>query len=463
LIDGEDHLGKEVRDEKLFLVISMVIIVVVMSALGYGWISQEETRTGGMGEKWHMAAEGMYGSDMITMRSDGSILLVDNEHHLISLVDQNGLVRWSHDYGYSLGFSQIDGDNFYMIAVSESGNYTLDCITMEGIWTSSMPFPSVDSFILGTDGPDFATGREGYNSTIYNIEGGTINWAYTQNGSLGIGSVLNDGSVLLRHVKASYDSADYEVNEIVMLSPNGTPEWKRPFPQVGGYFGTSTVNIADNGTIVIVRQYSLGSEDVRLTQGYTASGDLIWVTNESIDYSFAMDPYFTSEVWAENVVLMSKVDPVDGSSNWNVLLNDTQHGTIYEMDGMEFFVSSDGQAFGLDENGIVLWHVDTGIADNQLCEANDSQGLLLRTDHSILKIDTHGSFWVYDMADSSISDAMFGPYNTVYVLAGDKMVVLYKPTVSTPTEYLITMLSVDLLIVLSSGVWIADRLIPRPD
>jgi hypothetical protein len=463
-IVGATPLGFQIKDQKLFLVISMVVIVLVISAFGYGWIIKEEARTGGMGEKWHMATSGTLGLDIITMRPDGSILLNDYEHHLISLVDPNGMVEWSHDYGSYLGSCQINGDEFYMIAVSESGNYTLDCITMDGVWKSSMPFPSIDTFTLGPNGPDFAIGNKGYNSTIYNIEGGSINWAYTQNGSLAIGDRLNDGRVLLRHVNASFNTADYDVNEIVMLSSMGIPEWKRPFPHVGGYYGTSTAEIAANGTIVAVRQVSLGGlEEARLTQGYTTSGDLVWAKNESFDFSIARDPYFTSKAWAGNVISMSKVDPTDSSRGWNVMLNDTQHGSIYEMDGMEFFLSSDGQAFGLDSNGKILWHINTGIADSQLCEVNDSQGLLLRTDYSILKIGMDGSFWVFDVADSSIRDARFGSYNTVYVMASDKMVVLDKPTVSTPTEYLIAMLSVDMLVVLSSALWIADRLIKKPN
>jgi hypothetical protein len=46
-------------------------------------------------------------------------------------------------------------------------------------------------------------------------------------------------------------------------------------------------------------------------------------------------------------------------------------------------------------------------------------------------------------------DFRFGQNDTIYVLTSDKMVVLYKPTVSTPTEYLIVMLSIDLVIILS--------------
>ena len=88
--------------------------------------------------------------------------------------------------------------------------------------------------------------------------------------------------------------------------------------------------------------------------------------------------------------------------------------------------------------------------------------MLVRSDSLVTKIGLDGSYWTYDGLDSSVKDVRFGPNSTVYVLTDDKMVVLYKPTVSTPTQYLIVMLSVDMLIVLSSGVWIADRMMKKP-
>ncbi len=35
----------------MVLVSSIVILVVILSAIGYGWIAAQESRTGGMGEK----------------------------------------------------------------------------------------------------------------------------------------------------------------------------------------------------------------------------------------------------------------------------------------------------------------------------------------------------------------------------------------------------------------------------
>jgi hypothetical protein len=76
-------------------------------------------------------------------------------------------------------------------------------------------------------------------------------------------------------------------------------------------------------------------------------------------------------------------------------------------------------------------------------------------------IGKDGSFWTYGGIESSILGGKLGPNNTVYVLTNDKLIVLYKPTVSMPSEYLIALISVDLLISLSVGLWIADRLIKK--
>ena len=50
------------------------------------------------------------------------------------------------------------------------------------------------------------------------------------------------------------------------------------------------------------------------------------------------------------------------SNNWELLLNDTMGGSIYNLEGIEVFFSNDGQAFGIDPNGIVLWHITTMVS-----------------------------------------------------------------------------------------------------
>jgi hypothetical protein len=467
---GQNSLGIHIKDSKLFIVSSMVILVIIVSAAGYGWIAKEEVRTGGMGEKWHMAIDSTYSLDMNMIRPDGSILFIDNENHLISLVDKDGGVKWSHNFGAYLAYINIMGDDLYLIDVTDAGQYALECISLEGIWKSSLACPPIQSMTMGTDGREFVSGYANDTSTIYCIEGGLISWSITKNGSLGISQTLDDGRLLLHHMYVRQDiiNSSFETvvdtNEMIMLSQNGTVLWNALFPTDGDYYGSSSSLLADNGTIVLEREFNLQSgEWVKLSQGYSESGSLLWSSNESTIMSSSTDIVFGCWNRGDNVELVYKLDPLNDSESWNVLLNDTWGGSMYDLGGMEIFVSSNGHAYGLDTNGSILWNIDIGVIGTGRCCVDNDRGLLVKYENIIAKISTDGSYWVYDGIDATINDAMFGPNDTVYVSTADKLVVLYKPTVSTPTEYLIAMLSVDLLIALSSILWIADRLIKKPN
>ncbi len=461
-----------IRDSKLFLVTAMVILVIIVSAFGYNWIVHEEARTGGMGEKWHMSWSQTYWPMMDMQTLDSSILFTDSEHHLITLVDADGSVRWSHDYGSELVYTEIVDDNVYLIDVTEEGQYALDCIGMDGIWKWTTPCPPILRFAHGDDGREYASGYTNsniiINTTIYSIEGGSINWAFTQNGSLTVDRIWNDGRVLLHHmnfdeylINNSYTTV-LDSDEMILLSENGTPVWNLPFPTEGGSDGRSRAEVANNGTIVLVHEYPIRAwESARISQGYSVSGTLIWTRNESYDSSIRTDSYFGCLAMEGNVESVFKVDMADDSNSWNILLNDTWGGSMYDLEGIEIFVSSNGQAYCMDPNGSILWHIDGGLTGSSGCAINPELGILAKSHHSIMMIGIDGSCWVYDGLDSTIIGARFGPDGTVIAMTEDKLVMIHKPTVSMPTEYLIAMLSVDLLITLSLILWIADRLVKK--
>ena len=445
----------------------MVILVVIVSAFGYGWIVHEEAITGGMGEKWRMAASETNQPNLDMIRPDGSVLFTDSEQHLISLVDREGTVEWSHNYGAELDYYQIIDGDLYLIEVSKESQCYLDCVGMDGVWKSSTPCPPIYSFAQGGDGGIYAYGHENDNSTIYNIEGGIIKWAFTQNGSLGVMNVSEDGKVLLRHVhyhsNFNITFPMFDVDEAILLSPNGLPQWRLQFPTSDVLSGSSYTNVAGNGTIIL--NYEI--EGMKQTRGYTVSGDLLWYSNMSIEQSTGVRYECQSQGGFgqhDHIEAVYKIDPSNGSNDWSITLNDTYDGSMYSLAGVEVFLSNDGQAFGLDpRDGTVLWHMQFYINGSPQCVSDQELGILVRSDNSVTKIGNDGSYWTYEGLDSSVTDLRFGPNNTVYVLTADKLVVLDKPTVSTPTEYLIAMISVDLLIVLSSGLWIADRLVKKPN
>ena len=63
-----------IKDTKLILVSSMMVLVVIISAFGYGWIIHEESRTGGIGEKWEVPVSETYQPILETIQPDGSML-----------------------------------------------------------------------------------------------------------------------------------------------------------------------------------------------------------------------------------------------------------------------------------------------------------------------------------------------------------------------------------------------------
>jgi hypothetical protein len=454
-----------INDRKLILVSLLVITMVIASVFGYGWIGHEESRTGGMGEKWEMSISQNCGPQMDMITSDGSIIFIDNDHHVISLVNSDGGVVWTHTYDPGSSYPQIVDGHIYFIDVTENGNYSLECIRMDGSWKLSTPCPPIQNFIPGADGRIYATWSQNNASisTVYCIEGGSVVWNFTRNGSLAITNVWEIGNVLLRHSEGHVESTNFsqmmmwDLDEAIMLSPNGSLMWNVPFTS-DGHLSSSFSEVTSNGTIVIIYDY----RGWRESREYTISGNLIWTSNVSIDQTNTYS-YFGCQALGNNVESVFKVDWNDYTKGWIVRLNETWGGSMYDLNGMEIFVSSDGQAFGFDPNGTILWHIYTDMIGTTQCCIDFKLGLLVQSDNAITKIGKDGSYWTYDGIDSTIYGGRLGQNNTVYVLTSDKLMVLYKPTVSTPTEYLIAMLSVDMLIALSSVLWIADRIVKKPN
>ena len=458
------------KDTKLILVSLLIVTVVVGSSIGFSWIVHEESRTGGMGEKWEMPVNRNYNPQMDLLMQDGSIVFIDSEHNLISLVDNNGVVRWSANYGNESTYPQIIDGDICFIDISDAGNYTLDRISLDGVYRSSSPCPPIYNFIAGDDGRIYASWYANNDtiSSIYSIEGGSVIWNFTANGSLSLIKVWENGMVLLKQVGRHIISNNFsqgtivDSEDIIMMDPNGTEEWRMSFPHDDGYYYSSDVSVAGNGTIVLDRV----NPDWKQTLGYDGSGDLMWTSNESIDQSAQLYTYFGCQALVGNdlhryVESVYKVDRANDSNSWIIYLNDTWGGTLYSLNGTMIFMSSDGQAFGLDPNGSILWHISTEVIGTTSGNIDPGTGVLVISDNAVTMIGKNGTFWTCDGIDSPILGTRMGANGTVYVLTDSKLEVLYKPTVSMPSEYLIAMISVDLLIALSCGLYVADRLVKK--
>ena len=94
---------------------------------------------------------------------------------------------------------------------------------------------------------------------------------------------------------------------------------------------------------------------------------------------------------------------------------------MYDLDGIEIFMSSDGPAFGLDPNGSALWRMDTGVSGTVRCDVYAELGVLVRSENTITKIGKDGSFWSYSGIDSLVTGAKLGPDNTIYVLTDSQL------------------------------------------
>jgi hypothetical protein len=156
------------------------------------------------------------------------------------------------------------------------------------------------SFFIGNDCRTYGQRSENdvSRSSIYSIEGESIIWSLTENGSFAVIKVWDDGRVLLKHTEGHFVNTNYsEVNvfeweELLMIDPNGSSEWKIHCPKVDGHYSSSSVEIADNGTIVL-DQYA---PDWIRTHGYDLSGHLIWTCFGSYDPSAQRPAYFGCQV-----------------------------------------------------------------------------------------------------------------------------------------------------------------------
>jgi hypothetical protein len=463
-------LGAHGDYSRLFLIPLLVVVTIIISSFGYGWILSEEARTGGMVERYEMPVSETYLPNLDSIGMDGGVLFTDSTHHIISLVDQNGSIEWSLNYSEKLVYSQIVDNELYFIDISDDGQYALNCYGLDGVWKSTTYCQPIYYFIHGNDGRLYVSGVDQNYTILYCIEGGEIQWSFSQNGSLVVDCVMHDGKVCLRHshntileTRGQSTTMICDLDEQIMLTADGVPLWRMPY--FLGLYGFDDTYVANNGTIVLVYE----DEGVTQYHGFSPSGTLLWTNTTAVYSPVTLSTsacYYGCQPWQGNdqydyVESVYKEDRNNASNSWMVLLNGTQGGSVHVLKGIEIFLSWDGQAYGIDPNGSVRWHVQTGFVGTQQWDADGKLGLLVQSESSVMEIRRDGSFWVHDLIGSTIQRALFGPNDSVYILTDMKLVVLDKPATPKPNEYLIVMISADLLIGLGSALWVVDRMVKK--
>ena len=111
-------------------------------------------------------------------------------------------------------------------------------------------------------------------------------------------------------------------------------------------------------------------------------------------------------------------------------------------------VDSSGQARSIDISG---WYIDGAYKD----------GMLLHDDIGFKLIGADGSTeWQYDL-DSGVIQSMHVASGTILVWATDGLTAFHKPAMSNSTMCIVGLVAFDLLVVLTSGIWIMDHRSPK--
>jgi hypothetical protein len=471
LLSRVSTLGKMSQKGMFWAIVSLIVIVVLFSSVLGTFLYNKEASTGGMDLKWKMDFKN--GETVIYQMNDTIIVNFQQSKQLRS-IDVNGTVVWSYSYTELLSTYSYDNSDFCFIDKNESTR-TLLCMGENGSIQWSFTNPGVENVYYGEDGNYYiqiVTSNKEYiviSSTMVCIDReGIERWADTEVPYLCLWGVLTDGTCILRHdvCEMNDTSNNYEMinEELISFSTNG---------QVLSRLNTSIseplrfVGQENNGTI-IANYFNLNctfnylglTEDLRnnwsLDSSYVEGrGQTIGSVNYKFKYSCKVNEngneMTVATLCAYNVsdgVLLFETRFWGTSSSW-VYVND---GTAYVEDGI-------GRFWAVDPSGRAYLANDT---DGWKAIGIYGNGMLLYDDFGLKLIDDHGSTeWQYDIEEGSIKSIYLGMGDGIFLVTDAGISVVHKPQVSTTTMYIITLISFDMLVLLTSAVWLIDHWLPR--
>ncbi|HEY3419685.1 MAG TPA: PQQ-binding-like beta-propeller repeat protein [Methanomassiliicoccales archaeon] len=420
------------------------------------------------------------------LNSDGSficqlndtLIVQDERAHQLKSIGKDGNSRWS--YFYSDPLSMFARDNSYFCFIDHRNDtQILVCLGVNGTVAWSKAVSAQSNVFRGEDGNYYLQAGFMQMDTNHSTctvtcldEKGNERWIQTSDSGLIVWGICSDGTAILRQ-----DIYDLNVTppgiiivkqELISVSSDGNILGRLSLPS-NAFNAFRLYEQESNGTIVAYFEdvmnfttyhYMGMTEDLQHNWSLKTSnmedrgktiGSVTYKINNTGVVGDNGNTYSIATLGAYNAsdgTLLFKTDFQGISFYWV----DVNSGTVYVEDraGSFWAVDQEGQAnFALGAAG---W------------QAFDTygNGLLLYGSSSIKLIDDQGSpEWQYDLEEGTIKSVHVGTDSTIYLITDVGISAVHKPQVSTTMVYIVALISIDILVILTCGLWLMDHRLPE--
>ncbi|HEY3419687.1 MAG TPA: hypothetical protein VGK23_03965 [Methanomassiliicoccales archaeon] len=456
----------------------MVGIFVVLSSIGFAMLLQKERTTGGMDVLWKQTGLGTT-TDGVQWINDSAIINDQNDKE-IRCIGPDGSVEWIHTYSEIHMLMARDG---HICFAENEGGITFTCLDRNGSvewtrpdpWVNETPINPVSSTygLPGLDGNVYLFGPSG--RSVLCVDGsGFDRWAFTaDNGAIGLPVIYSDGTVLIAHVitnASSLNSGHPQLGngeeivgeELIRISPNGTVDGRLEIPGFRADLRNS-FDIAVNGTLTF-SSYNF-SDMTGSVLGISEHLEIVWSSSYS-DLNAPVQGEGSIVYYLEHHSV--EIDSSGGLHHFTTLCayNTSNSSLLYRTDfsgtftggiivsGDTVFLSGNDKVWAVGPDG------EAHIADSSgwAVFGPYGGGLLLYDGIGIRQIGATGSTdWQFDLDSGTIRSLHLSSDGTIIVYANDGFTAIHKPSMSTNMIYMVGLVALDLLVVLTAGIWILDR------
>ena len=461
----------------------LVGIIIVLSSMAGSLLVQKEVMTGGMDVLWKQTNIGTLHDRDVYWIND-SALVIDISDKELRCLGSDGSVAWSYPY---TDISFLAAQNGHICFVDHNGRTTLNCLGYNGSleWSLADPwgnitttFPGTQTYgIPGADGNTYL-----FSSTACSLwcvdSSGMKKWNVTvDNGVIGSPVIYPDGTVLIVHVITNASSLnsgrpqlgngeEITSEELVCFSSNGTVIGTLEIPGFRSDLH-NTFEQATNGTAVI-RTYDFENstssviglsdhlqikwsvQEVDMNDPVQGTGSVIYYLEHR---SEAIDAYGDTQ----RITTLCAYNTSNGSYLYRTDFPGFFSGSLF-VNGDIAFLSDNDKMWAVDPNGqarsidISGWFIYGACKD----------GMLLYDDFGFKLIGADGSTeWQYDLDSGVIRSMHVASDGTIMVWASDGLTAFHKPTMSNNMMCIVGLVAFDLLVVLTSGIWMIDHRSPK--